>query len=214
MNPRAQWLTLLLLSGLWAGLLLWRIADTPEPTRVPLKYVTGQAASREDGRGKPAAGMKIRMDLLEAGRRQAAGTFVAPKNIFAPLLREAPKVKVAGTRPGPSSPPSPPDVAQAPAAPTNVVPVAPPGPTPEELAAQAALQAAQAELAQYRYLGYLSRQGRQEAFLSKGKELLIVRAGETIEQRVLVKAVSPTGVSLQETRANVEKTILLAGEDK
>ena len=67
---------------------------------------------------------------------------------------------------------------------------------------------------QYRYLGYLSRQGRNEAFLSKGKELHIVRAGETIEQRILVRAITPTGVSLQETRSQVEKTVLLAGEGK
>ena len=49
---------------------------------------------------------------------------------------------------------------------------------------------------------------------SKGKELHIVKAGDTIEQRIHVKAVSPTGVALQETKTQVEKTVLLAGESK
>jgi hypothetical protein len=83
-------------------------------------------------------------------------------------------------------------------------------PTPEELAAQAAQQ----EMAQFRYLGYLSRDGRNEAFLSKGKELHIVQAGETVAQRILVKAITPTNVVLQEPRSHVEKTVSLAGDGR
>jgi hypothetical protein len=81
----------------------------------------------------------------------------------------------------------------------------PPGPTPEELARQAGRQ----ELSQYRYLGYLTRSGKDEAFLSKGKDLHIVKAGEVIDQRVLVKAIAPTGVTLQETASQVEHTVVL-----
>ena len=197
MNTRAKWAAVLLLGGLWAGLVLWDLLAAPEPQRVPLTYVTGQKSSREASRDKAETGLKIRMDLLEAGRRQAEGAFGSPKNIFAPLVPEKPQEKVSFTRRTPLPPPSkiePPSI--------------PPGPTPEELAAQAALS----ELGQFRYLGYLSRQGRDEVFLSKGKELHIVRAGDTIEPRVLVKAVTPKDVILQETRSQVEKTILLAGE--
>lgn len=197
MSARAKWVAVLLLGGLWAGLVLWDLVAAPEPQRAPLTYVTGQKSSREAGRSKTETGLKIRMDLLEAGRRQAEGAFAAPKNIFAPLLLEEQRTKVAAARA--VKPP-----------PVVVVPPPPAGPTPEELA----LQAAQAELAQFRYLGYLSRQGRDEVFLSKGKELHIVRAGDTIEPRVLVKAVTPKDVILQETRSQVEKTILLAGEGK
>lgn len=197
MNTRAKWAAVLLLGGLWAGLALWDLVAAPEPQRAPLAYVTGQKSSREAGRGKADTGLKIRMDLLEAGRRQAEGAFAAPKNIFAPLSLEERRVQVAAARAV-----KPPPVA--------VVPPPPAGPTPEELAAQAALS----ELGQFRYLGYLSRQGRDEVFLSKGKELHVVRAGDTIEPRVLVKAVTPKDVILQETRSQVEKTILLAGEGK
>ena len=197
MTLRAQVAALFVLGGLWAGLMVWVLVATPEPQRVPLTYVTGQTASRESGRGKAeTTGLKIRIDLLETGRRQAEAAFVAPKNIFSPLRLEEPDGKGAAARRIPSPPPPP-----------SAVPA---GPSPEELAARAA----QAELGQFRYLGYLSRQGREEGFLSKGKELHIVRVGDTIEQRVLVKAVTPTAVTLQETRSQVEKSVALAGEGK
>lgn len=199
MNSRTQWLALFLLGGVWAGLVLWVVAFTPESERMPLKYVSGQKVSREARRGKAETGLKVRMDLLDAGRRQAEGAFVSPKNIFAPLVLEKPREKVSIVRR--TQPPPPPKIEP---------PVVPAGPTPEELAAQAAIS----ELGQFRYLGYLSRQGRDEAFLSKGKELHIVRTGDTIEQRVLVKTVTSTDVTLQETRSQVEKKVLLVGEGK
>jgi hypothetical protein len=195
-----------LLGVVWAGLALWVFVVEPEEQHVPLKHVTGQKASRESGRSQAAQTFKVRVDLLDASRRQAETAFGTPKNIFASFPSEEPGVSVelrakvaAGRRPLPE-----------PLAPQVEVPAVPSGPTAEELAAQAA----QAELTQFRYLGYLSRQGRQEAFLSKGKDLHIVKAGDTIEQRIHVKTVSPTGVALQETKTQVEKTVLLAGEGK
>lgn len=200
MSPRMQKVLLSLLGVVWAGLALSVFVVEPEEQHVPLKHVTGQKAPRESGRSQAAQTFKVRMDLLDAARRQTEAAFGTPRDIFTPLQAEEPKVKVAaGRRALPESP-----------APQDEVPAVPPGPTPEELAAQAA----QAELTQFRYLGYLSRQGRQEAFLSKGKDLHIVRTGDTIEQRVLVKTVTPTDVTLQETRSQVEKKVLLAGEGK
>jgi hypothetical protein len=75
--------------------------------------------------------------------------------------------------------------------------------SPEELA----LQVGRQELAQFRYLGYLSRAGRSQAFLAKGNALHIVKTGETIEQRILVKAITPSGVTLQETTTNTEQFV-------
>jgi hypothetical protein len=69
-------------------------------------------------------------------------------------------------------------------------------------------------LAQYRFLGYLRQAGKEEAFLSKGKDLLIVRAGETLDKGVYVKAVSSAGVTLLETRSRVEQTVAATGEKK
>jgi hypothetical protein len=194
MTRRSQWLTLFLLVGIWAGVTIWVIAAAPEPQRVPLAYVTGKADPAKAGRPQAGAGLKVNLDLLAAARRRAEEAFVAPKNIFAPLSTE----KIAAThakRPTPGPPP----------APVVAAPAVPPPPSPEELAAQAARQ----ELAQFRYLGYLSRDGNEQAFLSKGKELYIVRSDEMIEQRVRVKAVTPTGVTLQEPRSQVERMVPL-----
>ncbi len=190
MTRRSQWLTLLLLLGIWGGVAIWIIAAAPEPQRVSLAYVTGKADRAKASRPQTGAGLKVNLDLLAVARRRTEEAFVAPKNIFAPLLTE----KMALTH-----------AKQQTLASAAAAPAVPPPPSPEELAAEAARQ----ELAQFRYLGYLSRDGRQQAFLSKGKELYIVRSDETIEQRVLVKTVTPAGVTLQETRSQVERTVPL-----
>ncbi|TLY25660.1 MAG: hypothetical protein E6K64_03170 [Nitrospirae bacterium] len=194
MTRRSQWLPLFLLLGIWAGVAIWIIAAAPEPQRVPLAYVTGKADRTKASRPQAGAGLKVNLDLLAAAQRRAQEAFVAPKNIFAPLPTE--KVAPAhAKRPAPGSP----------TAPAVAAPPVPRPPSPEELAAEAARQ----ELAQFRYLGYLSRDGGQQAFLSKGKELYIVRSDEMIEQRVRVKTVTPTSVTLQEPRSQVERTVPL-----
>lgn len=194
MTRRSQWLTLGVLLGIWAGVSIWVLAGAPEPQRVPLTHVTGRASRTDVSRVQAGAGLKVNLDLLASSRRRAEETFVAPKNIFAPLPTEKMTATPAKRR-APVPPP----------APAVAAPAVPPPPSPEELAAQAARQ----ELAQFRYLGYLSRDGKEEAFLSKGKELYIVRSDETIEQRVRVKTVTPTGVTLQETLSQVERTVPL-----
>jgi len=194
MTRRSQWLILVLLLGIWAGVAFWIMAAAPEPQRVPLAYVTGKADRAKVSRPQAGAGLKVNLDLLAAARRRTEEAFVAPKNIFAPLPTERTASAHAKRRTPVTT-----------TAPVVTAPAVPPPPSPEELAAQAARQ----ELAQFRYLGYLSRGGRQQAFLSKGKDLYIVRSDETIEQRVLVKAVTPTGVTLQEPRSQVERTVPL-----
>src|SRR5437773_11022717 len=176
MTIRSQWLILVLLLGIWAGVAFWIMAAAPEPQRVPLAYVTGKADRAKVSRPQAGAGLKVNLDLLAAGRRRTEEAFVAPKNIFAPLQTE--KEKMALTRakrrtPAPTT------------APVVTAPAVPQPPSPEELAAQAARQA----LAQFRYLGDLSRDGKQQAFISNGKDLYIVLSDEPIEQRELVKTV-------------------------
>lgn len=206
MTKRVRWLALILLCGLWAGLVVWLVAGESKPPRAPLKYRSGQTASKAPTVGKPDSGLRVKVDLFAAGRRQAEQPFTAPKNIFAQLRTEESKAMArASRRP---SPPPPPLSSTGPEAsvvspPKPLAPPVPPPPTPEELA----VQAAKAELSQYRFLGYLRQAGKEEAFLSKGKDLLIVRAGETLDHGVFVKAISSAGVTLQETRSQVEQTV-------
>src|SRR2546426_7547887 len=153
MTRRSQWLILVLLLGIWAGVAFWIMAAAPEPQRVPLAYVTGKADRAKASRPQAGAGLKVNLDLLIAARRRAEEAFVAPKNIFAPLPTER-TASIHAKRPTPGPP----------KAPAVAAPAVPPPPSPEELAAQAARQ----ELAQFRYLGFLSRDGNEQAFLSKG----------------------------------------------
>jgi hypothetical protein len=182
MTARTRWTALLILLGIWAGAALWVFTQSPEPQRAPLTYVSGQKAKREVSRGKSGSGLKIQLALLAANRQRTEKALGSPKNIFAPVFPGQGNFDVAGAI-------------------TNPVPII--QPTPEELAMQAGRQ----ELAQFRYLGYLSRGGRDEAFLAKGNALHIAKAGETIEQRILVKAISPSGVMLQETSTKAEQLV-------
>lgn len=228
MTTRAKWMALLLVFVIWAGLAVWLLTDTNEPQRVPLKFISGQSGAR-GVRANGNTAMRIDLALLMAQRQKSDNSFMAPKNIFRPLKTEretaalsppaknraeprrdpAPPVSVAPSALEPSTVPLLPPAAKGiqpviPSAPPT--PAAPPGPTPEELAKQTGRQ----ELSRYRYLGYLVRGGHDEAFLTKGKDLHIVKAGETIDQHVLVKAIGPTGVTLLETASQVEHIVVLA----
>ncbi len=218
MTKRVQWLALLLLCGVWVGVAVWLVSGESEPPRAPLKYRSGQTASKEASRGKAGGGLHVKVDLFTAGRRQAEEPFASPKNIFAQLQTE--KSKAVGRGPRRALPAPPPASSAVPGGSAGLprasdqkaapAPVIPPPPTPEEIA----VEAAKAELAQYRFLGYLSQTGKEEAFLSKGKDLLIVQAGETLDKGVYVKAVSSAGVTLLETRSRVEQTVAATGEKK
>jgi hypothetical protein len=187
MTVRARWIAFLSRLVVWVGVGVWVLTQSPEPQRVPLTFVSGQQGKPEASRGKPGSNLKIQLELLAANRQRTEKSFGKPKNIFAPVF------------PGQIS--GPPDSQGQAGVLTSQPP--PPPPTPEELAKQAGVQ----ELSQYRYLGYLTRGGKDQAFLSRGKDLHIVTTGETIEQRVLVKAITPAGVTLQETASQVEQTV-------
>src|SRR5207244_2844852 len=92
----------------------------------------------------------------------------------------------------------------------------PPPPPPEESAAQQALrqqqlaeqqarqqkeQAAQQArqlMGQYRFFGYLTEGGQHRAFLAKGREIYIVRTGETLEGRIVVTGVDACGIKIKD----------------
>ena len=217
MSTRTKWMVFLLLLSTWAGIAVWVLMETSEPQRVPRKFISGQTASQGIPRGQVNSALRVDLALLMANRQNADNSFIAPKNIFRPLKTEQDSVvhsspsrrEVQRKDPAPVAPVAPPTTAPAPPSPLAMAvppapPAPPPGPTPEELARLAGRQ----ELSQYRYLGYLIRNGKDEAFLSKGSTLHIVKTGETIDQRVLVKAIAPTGVTLQETASQVEHTVI------
>lgn len=205
MSEQQKQLVMIGLMGLCALAVVWRVLGTEEPAHVPLKYVSGQAGPREASGGQAGSGLRpAGVDQLLPGHAKATHEFKKPKNIFAPLnMREEqaetagkPVARGGGRRPLGS------------VVPASAVAAPPPPPSPEVLAAQAARD----ELGRYRYLGYLNRQGRNQAVLAKEQKLHIVWTGETIEGRVMVKAVTSTAVTLQEVSSQVEQILQLQSE--
>jgi hypothetical protein len=168
---------LIIVLGIWGGVATWVFTQYPEPRHIPLTHVSGQKSRSQAGHRKPGSDVKVRLELLAVNRQRTEKGFGSPKNIFAAVF---------------------PGQLTAPGGMANL-----PQPTPEELA----LEGGRQDLAQFRYLGYLSRAGRSEAFLAKGDTLHVVKAGETIEQHILVKVITPSGVILQETTTKMEQFV-------
>ena len=204
---------------LWVAVLAWRVIAAPEPQRVPLTYVSGQHVVREDAQGDTDVPLAVRPTRTAV----AAGTFTAPKNIFAPLdlhteaeIAAATHVRLLATR----------KKAEQAAAAAVPAPPAPPPPTSDEVAAQEvqrqleltrqqreqAIQQARKTMGQYRFLGYLTRNGAPQAFLRKGNDIYIVKTGETVEGKIQVTTIDATTVKLTEQTTSTETALPLVKE--
>jgi hypothetical protein len=187
-TTRQQKITALVALGLlWGGILAWEWLTTKEPVRVSLTNVSGPAFTPRPTRGS-VEGLRVQLDFLTAARTQRDMIFTPPRNIFAP------------PRPNDSG------AAQA---------------TQSEFDAESeqALrqQAAHAGLALFHYLGFVRmnegmRKKGEMAVLTKDDDLYIVRAGETVEDHVVMKAITQESVTLQDRQSRVEHTVLLSEE--
>jgi len=129
-----------------------------------------------------AGGLRVQLDLLAAAKSQRDMTFVTPRNIFA----------APGGREGNAGIEVPGEASQV-----------------EQVVA--------AELAQFHYLGFVRSEDQGErkrdlAVLTKNDDLHLVRRGETVENRVVVKAITQESVTLMDRDSHVEYTVLLSEE--
>lgn len=172
---------------LWGGVFVWEWLAVEEPVRVPLTNVSGPASTPRTTRGT-VDGLHVQLNLLAAARTQREMTFTPPRNIFAP-----PRLDDSG-------------VARA------DQPKLDPG-SERALHQQEVL----AGLAQFHYLGFVRmeegwRKKGEMAVLTKNDDLHVVRTGETVEDHVVVKAITQESVTLQDRQARVEHTVLLSEE--
>ncbi|MGH7260366.1 MAG: hypothetical protein ACREI9_06755 [Nitrospiraceae bacterium] len=217
MTKRAQILLCITLLLLWAGVIAVRVLTEPAPQRVPLKFVSGQTLAREALReDSPAPAVK---EPRLAATAQVV--FKTPKNIFAPLDTRTDEAREAEARARLLAARKRTEQAVA-AAPSP----SPPPPSPEELAAreaqrqaelarqqkEQAIQQARKTMGQYRFLGYLTQNGSPQAFLGKGNDIFIVRAGETIEGKIQVKSIDAAAVKLLEQITSTETSLPLTKE--
>lgn len=81
-------------------------------------------------------------------------------------------------------------------------------PSPQEIARQQA----EAELSQFRFIGAAYRDGKGQAFLTKGERSIMVGAGDTIDQRFIVKKVDNKRILIKDKITGLVKEIQLSGE--
>jgi hypothetical protein len=178
---------LVALGLLWGGILAWEWLTVEEPVRVPLANVSGPASTPRATRGT-VDGLHVQLDLLAAARTQREMTFTPPRNIFAPPRPDdsgATRANQSEFDPG----------------------------SEQALRQQEVL----AGLAQFHYLGFVRmeegwRKKGELAVLTKNDDLHVVRTGETVEDHVVVKAITQESVTLQDRQSRVEHTVLLSEE--
>ncbi len=86
----------------------------------------------------------------------------------------------------------------------------PPGPppkTPEQLAQEQA----ESELARLGVTGIAFRNGKGQAYVTRGEESFVVKAGDKVAERFEVTAISADYVSVRDTETGIEKQITLQG---
>jgi hypothetical protein len=172
---------------LWGGIIGWEWLTVEEPVRVPLTNVSGPASVPRPTRGR-VDGLQVQLNLLAASRTQREITFTPPRNIFALLRTDASGAASAN------------------------------GPEVDAGSEQALRQqAALAGLALFHYLGFVraeevSRKEGEMAVLTKKDDLHVVRTGETVEDHVVVKAITQESVTLLDRQSRVEYTVLLSKE--
>ena len=170
---------------LWGGIIGWEWLTVEEPVRVPLTNVSGLASVPRPTRGR-VDGLQVQLNLLAASRTQREITFTPPRNIFA-LLRTDASGAASANGPGVDA-------------------------GSEQVLRQ---QAALAGLALFHYLGFVrseevSRKEGEMAVLTKKDDLHVVRTGETVEDHVVVKAITQESVTLLDRQSRVEHTVLLS----
>ena len=178
---------LVALGLLWGGILAWEWLTFEVPVRVPLTNVSGPASTPRAIRGTVER-LHVQLDLLAAARTQREMTFTPPRNIFAPPRADDTGVARANQSES--------------------------GPGLEQAQHQ---QAALDGLAQFHYLGFVRmeegwRKKGELAVLTKNDDVHVVRTGETLEDHVVVKAITQESVTLRDRQARVEHTVLLSEE--
>jgi hypothetical protein len=190
MDANKKLILAVLLGGLWTALAVWQWRGMQEPVHVPLTNVSGQPASGSMGRLN-AGGLRVNLGLLDAAKIQREATLTVRRNIFASPERD-------GAQQGGGQPGSP-----------QVL-----DPNSVEALQQ---QAAAVELSQYRYLGFLRmadsrKRNAHMAILSKNEEVVVVKAGDRFDQRLLLKTITPESVVIRDTGARIEQTVPMSEE--
>jgi len=186
---------------------VWSFMTVPRQKTVrTLKYAPGQkqaavtpaaatrAVNTAPQTSAPAAAgdeRTLRLDLLE---REQSGFKGYRRNIFKPIFMD--EIMVMKQKAVAIKPPPMPPVAYVP--PPVVAP--PPVAQPETL---------QSTLARFVFLGYLKKDNRKTIFLSKDKDIILVRKGDKFAGRYEAKSVTDQALTIVATDTGAEIVIPL-----
>lgn len=188
MDSRKKMILAVALAVVWAGLAAWQWRLLEEPVHVPLTNVTGHPTPDRIA-AATGTNWRVNLGLLASSGAQREAGFMAPRNIF------------AIPRPDGSLPPI-----QDAAAENQRNPV-----SEEPLAEQVE------EGTPYRYLGFLrigeSKQKSNDiAVLSKGDEVMVLKVGDRVDDRLILRSITSESVTMRDTDTRTEKTVPLSDE--
>ncbi len=118
---------------------------------------------------------RVSLDLL---RKNQVGFKGFKKNIFAPIFRDL--SKLPRVKPVVIAPPPP-----------------PPPPPPPAVAAQPTVSPLERELAQFTFLGLLEKERKKTVFLSKNKEIFLVKKGDRIAGKYEATAITDDALTIR-----------------
>jgi hypothetical protein len=145
----------------------------------------------------------IASDPADASETAIAGGRMQPKDFALRVVAEKPGVATAGRDLFFGKP----VVVAAKPVVRAAVPAGPPPKTEEELAQERA----QAEFARLGVTGIAFRNGKGQAYVTKGDESFVVKPGDRVAERFEVVSVSADYVSLRDTETGLERQITLQG---
>ncbi|HMS83202.1 MAG TPA: hypothetical protein PKD12_06100 [Nitrospira sp.] len=175
---------------IWAAVAVLQGDLLEAPIRVPLTNITGPATGGRqlDGRG---VGVRVNLSLLKATVMQRDATYQIPRNIFTMTAVEEPlsadsTVAIANQAEAPS---------------------------PDTLTEGEG----GVESGQVRYLGFMSigrgpQNRKPVAVLRKDDDVLVLKAGDRIDDRLVLKKITPESVTVRDPRTQVEQTVVLSDE--
>ena len=151
----------------------------PQQTVARLKYTSGMKADASRTGGRAQEENRLRLDLLDANQPRFSGF---QRNIFRPIFpaeMKSPLYPLNAGKPVLPVPPPP-----------------PPQPAPPPYVEPSPAQKAMEDVGRFTFLGFLQKENRKIIFLSRDKEIFLVRKGDKIAGKYEVAGITAEALTI------------------